>query len=62
MSPRFDPCGIIYDLYVRGDERYVNGALSNDRLFVLQTEDTFRILPTNAFHERVTEILPACFR
>jgi hypothetical protein len=40
--------GIIYDLYVRGDERYVNGALSNDRLFVLQTEGTFRILPTNA--------------
>jgi len=62
MSPRFDPCGIIYDLYVRGDERYVNSALSNDRLFVLQTEGTFRILPTNAFHERVTVMLPACFR
>jgi hypothetical protein len=48
MSPRVDACGIIYDLYVRGDERYVNGALSNDRLFVLQTEGTFQILPTYA--------------
>jgi hypothetical protein len=48
MSPRVDACGIIYDLYVRGDERHVNGALSNDRLFVLQTEGAFRILPTNA--------------
>jgi len=46
MSPRVDACGIIYDLYVRGDERHVNGALSNDRLFVLQTEGAFRILPT----------------
>ena len=38
-----DACSIIYDLYVRGEERYVNGALSNDRLFVLQTEGTFQI-------------------
>ena len=48
MSPRVDVYGIIYDLYMRGDERYVNGALSNDRLFVLQTEGTFQILPTYA--------------
>lgn len=48
MSPRVDVYGIIYDLYVRGDERYVNGALSSDRLFVLQTEGTFQILPTYA--------------
>jgi hypothetical protein len=46
--PRVDALGIIYDLYVRGDEPHVNGTLSNDRLFVLQTEGILRVLPTNA--------------